>query len=488
MKMMKKTFAGAVLLALATQTIAQNESHALTFSQENVEGSARFTALGGAFTALGGDPSATVLNPAGVAVYREGSFSLSATYLERFTTSDYYNQKTDRAENNLNIGSFAITGVQELKRAGKWRNTALSFGINRTMGYHDRYTLQANDVSTSIIDDYTNAANDLGVPSYDLESQYPFDLYLMWYNYLIDNYAGENSAYYNNTGVAPVDQVYDFEITGAKRRTYFNFGGNYDDKLYLGIGVELSNIRHEQVSSYSEYFDQSDTTTNIDEFTHTFYEDISGNGWSATAGAIYRPTGGLRLGLSVRTPEVMALTYEMESDNITVEDGVAYDVISPYFLDYRFRVRKPMEANLGVAYTIKKYGLISIEGTYLDYRSINMRGLTDSDPFTDANAAINNQLRPTFNFRAGGEWRVTPTFSVRGGFAQFGDPIKGVNSSGFQVYSAGAGYRIQEFYVDFSYQLKQSTFSFFPYDATLTEQATVQGIDHRFTLSFGINL
>jgi len=47
----------------------QDISDALRYSQDEIQGSARFRALSGAFGALGGDLSAVSLNPAGSASF-----------------------------------------------------------------------------------------------------------------------------------------------------------------------------------------------------------------------------------------------------------------------------------------------------------------------------------------------------------------------------------------------------------------------------------
>ena len=49
---------------------AQSETDAFSLSRTEIDGSARFQAMGGAFAALGGDLSSISQNPAGGAVFR----------------------------------------------------------------------------------------------------------------------------------------------------------------------------------------------------------------------------------------------------------------------------------------------------------------------------------------------------------------------------------------------------------------------------------
>ena len=68
------------MFILGTATIvSQNVFDALRYSNDQIEGSARFSAMSGAFGALGGELSAISINPAGSAIFSKGvaSFTLS---------------------------------------------------------------------------------------------------------------------------------------------------------------------------------------------------------------------------------------------------------------------------------------------------------------------------------------------------------------------------------------------------------------------------
>ena len=469
---------------------AQSESEALLMSRSDIIGTARYTAMGGAFSALGGDPSGVLKNPAGIGVYRDNEFVLTAGYEEVFSNGTYYGNTTSSGDGNFSINSFSLTGSKSLNQQGKWRNAGMSFGINRVYAFNNRYSASANDVNSSILDDYTNIANDLAIDFNDLQDTYPFDLYLLWYNYLLETYLNEPTVYYHRGGIMPVDQTIDVETSGAKRETYFNFGFNYDDRLYIGGGINRSNMRFDRRTVYSEEFDERDTTTVIEEFSQGYYEEIDARGWSATVGAIYRPIDELRVGLSFKTPEIQSVEYGYETDNITVEGGEAYEVVSPYVLEYDFRVTTPFETTLGLAYTFKKLGLISIEADYLDYRMINMSDPNGASPFNAENASIDNLLRPIFNFRGGLEYRITPFISARAGYARFGNPYTNavVSNGGFDVYSLGGGYRVDEFFIDLSYQYRVSSDEFFIYDPSLVESVTTNSFNHRVALTFGLKI
>lgn len=66
--MKKITYILASMLILSLPLSAQGEVDALRFSREDLYGTARSMAMGGAFGALGGDLTGVNINPAGIAV------------------------------------------------------------------------------------------------------------------------------------------------------------------------------------------------------------------------------------------------------------------------------------------------------------------------------------------------------------------------------------------------------------------------------------
>ena len=74
---MNKIIISLIFIFGVGQIMSQNINDALRYSSDNVEGSARFSAMSGAFGALGGELSAISINPAGSAIYNKGVVSLS---------------------------------------------------------------------------------------------------------------------------------------------------------------------------------------------------------------------------------------------------------------------------------------------------------------------------------------------------------------------------------------------------------------------------
>ena len=74
---MKKIYIMLAILCLALATQAQNFEDIVRFSATPNNGTARVSAMGGAFTALGGDISAIAINPASVGVFRKSEISFT---------------------------------------------------------------------------------------------------------------------------------------------------------------------------------------------------------------------------------------------------------------------------------------------------------------------------------------------------------------------------------------------------------------------------
>lgn len=471
---------------------AQNELDALNLSREEVTGSARTVAMGGAFTALGGDFSAIAINPAGIGVLRSNEFSITPAYHSIISNSTYYGTSTIDSKSNFNIGSIGIVGVKDLNKVGKWRSSSVAFGMNRTQSFHKSYTFTGKDVPNSLIDSYQNTLIQNGLGPEDLDvsnAPYGFDIFLAWQNFLLDYPIFDtDSVFYNATGVLPIDQTYRVVKSGSKRQTFLAFGGNYDDKLYVGGSIRFSRINYTNNYIINENINPSDTTTALNEYSFGFNETISGLGAGLDLGVIYRPTNQLRLGASFKTPTVYSLNIEYESENTAIFEGFdPFYTQSPLIGDYDFRLTSPLQASFGLAYVFGKFGLLSADMEYVNYTGIRMQGISDGYSFSPEEDAIQSFLTPTVNLKFGGDYRMSQFVSLRAGYAIFGNPYNSTadNFGGFNLYSLGLGYRNEEYFIDASYQLKTSENKEYLYDPNLVEAGTSDFTDHRISITLG---
>ena len=86
-------------LIFILQTIivnAQNEIDALRYSMTDLSGSARYTAMGGAFGSLGGEFSSLSSNPAGLGMYQYSEISFTPIF-NLYSTKSYYSNNSATA-------------------------------------------------------------------------------------------------------------------------------------------------------------------------------------------------------------------------------------------------------------------------------------------------------------------------------------------------------------------------------------------------------
>jgi len=90
---MNRFYLSLIFIFVTEFVVSQNMFDALRYSNDEIEGSARFSAMSGAFGALGGDLSAISINPAGSAIFTKGIAS--------FTLSNYKTSNDSNLANNL---------------------------------------------------------------------------------------------------------------------------------------------------------------------------------------------------------------------------------------------------------------------------------------------------------------------------------------------------------------------------------------------------
>ena len=107
--MKKILFLGAFLCSIVmnAQSLGYNDLGVL-FSGNDNNGTARYRAMSGAFGALGGDMSATEINPAGIAVFLKSEFSASLNSRSQSINSNYYGTNTTIDNNFANLSQAGL--------------------------------------------------------------------------------------------------------------------------------------------------------------------------------------------------------------------------------------------------------------------------------------------------------------------------------------------------------------------------------------------
>ncbi len=467
-------------LLVPTSLFAQNEEDALRYSQLHFGGTARYNSVAGAFGALGADLSVLSSNPAGMARFRNSEFSFTPQLTLENSSATFMGNNTINGKENLNISNIGLVGVS---KAGKdspslWRSVQFGLAYNRLANFHDRFQINGvNDTSMS----YVFAARAGGIHPDDIYDVAPFDAAIAYDAYVID--PGDT----NNLGSYYTTQMYmgDFEHTHTSTRsgsigeTALSVSGNYNDKFYIGGSIGFPKIRYESTKVHNEIA-QSDSL-DIHSFTYTEYLSTRGNGINMKLGFVFLPIKWLRIGGAIHTPT--KYYYMRDGWNTKMEssfrNGDSYTSYSPDG-SYVYKLKTPGRLIGNAAIIIAKRGMVSVDYEYVDYASsslINHGFSGDSYNFALENNTIVENYRSTHNIRLGSELRVSKPFMVRAGVAYYQNPHNSEvveNQTPKLTYSAGFGYRVKEWYVDFGYSMTKWTEDYYMYDPILVENTPIK--------------
>jgi len=150
----------SLILILGTQFIvSQNIYDALRYSNNEVEGSARFSAMSGAFGALGGELSAISINPAGSAIYSKGmaSITFGNNYTKNNTnlTNNILNNQMDShidSKSNFNLGQLGGVLVFNNIEKSNWKKMTLSLNYEQTKNNFDKFN--TTGINSNGLDSY----------------------------------------------------------------------------------------------------------------------------------------------------------------------------------------------------------------------------------------------------------------------------------------------------------------------------------------------
>lgn len=457
------------------------------FSQREITGSARMQGMGGVSSSLGGDVTSAIKNPAGLGFFNRSELSFSPSIGFHNTDAKYLGRNSDDFKTNFNFGHLGVV-LNNTKQnpEGAWRGGSFGISMNRINDFHSQIRYSGRNSGDDFVGSSLHGAYySNGTVAFDnIYSELAFEAYLIdqFYDPVTDEYFLDT---YNDRAVVsgfPVEQSEGINIKGAGYTTNFAYGGNFADKFYFGVGINLSSINYEMSRVYKE----RPTSTALDEVTLAENRQFSGSGFNVSLGAIYRPISTLTVGLAYTSP-----TYYTLEDYLTV-DLIAdygdstnyayfpYDNISP-IINYEYR--RPAHLNGGLSYFIGKNGFITADVEYINYGG-NKYSSNEND-FSVDNQEIGDVLQSVINYKIGGEYRYS-IFRFRAGFAFFGDPIGEASvDRSRKSFSLGAGIRLRDYYIDLAAVNTRYETGYVPYaEGPL---AVAKHNSTRAMLTFGLN-
>ncbi|MDR3180388.1 MAG: hypothetical protein LBT61_00465, partial [Prevotellaceae bacterium] len=97
-----------VTMGALSAATAQGAWDGLILSQTQYEGTARFTAMGGAFAALGGDFTTLSINPAGIGIYRNSELTFSLALNHGNTDANYLGNTVNDSYTKLSVNNLGV--------------------------------------------------------------------------------------------------------------------------------------------------------------------------------------------------------------------------------------------------------------------------------------------------------------------------------------------------------------------------------------------
>ncbi|MDE6534796.1 MAG: outer membrane protein transport protein [Muribaculaceae bacterium] len=508
---MKKTLLIAFSVASALGLSAQSAMDAFTASESQLRGTARYVSMGGAFGALGGDLSTLTQNPAGLGVYRSSEFGATLDIDFHNATMDNTGSRPEKkSSTTAACNNFGYAGSMRINSSvmpyfawGATYNRLNSFD-RRYQGYFPSIQTSWSNYVASFSGDYS--MNDLwGDENYDpfFQSNVPWISALAYNSFLMnpnpngDGYVGlfQNGSF-GDASIEVREQGYIDEYS-------INFGGNFSNMVYWGIGLGIRDINYRLSSYYDEIIEnalvpESAETTNLTtgkaEWGIENSQQVSGSGFNLKLGLIFKPVNEFRLGLAVHTPTWYNLSYntnawidyglgKIENDGYYTLDSMVDD--NPYATTgngtWDMKLKSPWRLMVSAAGVLGGRFIISADYVYEAYQ--NMAFSDNMGELTDISNDIKRYYQPSNEFRLGAEFRMTPSWSVRAGYNYRGAASKEAARNGFDYLyttgtqsmaefksdrnsvSVGLGYRTGGFYIDAAYVYSTQSSNWFAYSS-----------------------
>jgi hypothetical protein len=458
----------SIFLASTAIVRSQNLDDALRYSQIFYGGTARFTAMGGAFTALGADLSTFSQNPAGIGVFRSSEMSITPQLDYIKTSASYNGTVSTEYLDNFNLGQ---AGMVSTIFSGNNTSGLITFNFgysfNKTNNYDQIFIIQGTNQTSSMADYWAEISDGTFYKDLSGAEGIAYDSWVIDDSISISGVSSYGTVYSNylNSPTSIYGQKVRRLVSydGYTGEHAITFGGNYSNKLYFGATFGISQLRYVNHYEHLESTDKS-MASGFKNFTYTDHFENEGVGFGFKLGAIYKPVEYLRVGAAFHSPvwyTIKEYFYEDMSSSFTGENHEYYN--DP--LRYEYALATPLRFLSGIAVQVKKMGVISFDYEYVDYSAARFSQTGDGYNYTEKNNAINSSLKATSNFRVGGELRLNKLY-LRSGYAYYGSAYeKGEDNQDldYSSISGGIGFREKNLSIDFGYSNFRYSQTYFLY-------------------------
>ena len=329
------------------------------FAERGTMGTARYVGMGGAMTAIGGDPSAAMDNPAGLGLYRRSEISVSIDE----TIDNTQQVGSNNSYQRTRFAAPQLSAIWAWGNANKQRGLVYNnfmFNYNRLANFNRDIVVKG--AGMGMVPTICNITNDEGGVSEEFLVNKPWDndeigwLSILGYEaYLIDPI--ENNKW--QPAVSFTNGELSISETGTSDQYTLSWAGNISNQWYIGIGVNIPTINYTKHTSLREENKQNSSSAELKSMFH-----ISGVGVSGSFGLIYRPIQALRIGASLQTPTILSLSRQSTGDMYSTIAGQKYEVLTPESGVMDIDIASPLRTSVSVAGQLRKIGLIAVQYDY----------------------------------------------------------------------------------------------------------------------------
>ncbi|WP_343695122.1 outer membrane protein transport protein [Flavobacterium sp.] len=475
---MKKIFLLLITGLTVSVSHSQEVSDAVRFSQDNLTGTARFRAMGGAFGAVGGDLSAISVNPAGSAVFNNNQVGITLSNQNIKNNSDYFGTQTSDKDNSFILNQAGGVFVFKDRNPNNgWNKIAIGASYENTNNFNNNTFSAGTNPSHSVADYFLAYAN--GIPLANIanipyrDQFYEEQQAYFGYRGFVINPASNTDGNTQYTSNVPAGGNYYQENSiyerGYNSKVSFNIATSYKNRIYFGanLNVHVTDYRRSSIfyESNNNPLQPTATISNL-QFNNDLY--TYGNGFSFQLGAIAKVTEALRLGLAYESNTWYELYDEVSQSLYSTTQAASgpenYYDINPNVVNVYdpYTLQTPGKFTFSGAYVFGKSGLISVDYSIKDYSNTKFKPTSDAG-FRGVNNDINDQLTTNGELRVGAEFKIN-RLSLRGGYRFEGSPYKsGTTIGDLNSYSGGLGYSFGSTKLDlaYSYLERKSNQGFF---------------------------
>ena len=463
-----------VMLAVVGTVSAQWQAR---LSEREVSGTARYVGMGGAMTAVGGDPSAVKDNPAGLGVYRrmEVAVSLGGKWDQTMQVGKEWN--TPYAKFEMPQASWGFYYGNPHRTQGVVSNSFM-ISYNRVRQYQREYSATINNCDNSLADVIALKTNGLAEKYLQPEGRWDDAkvgwLSLLGYDTDMINPLPDNQWAANLQLGEKVNSAIRVSERGYMDEYALDWGMNISNRWYVGAGIRMTSF----YLSQTEYYDEKAQASGV---TLSAYNTLlmSGLGVNGAIGMIGHPVEWLRFGVSFITPtaSTLSITNYGEMQSSIINDSVrATPVNTASYSDFSL----PLRLSTSVAFQWKHYGLLSLQYDYAHHKYLD-------DVHT---LKVGLEVVPISRLFINAGYVYESTFRNADNLLPYELNYNAVETNTHAPYtrntpyiSCGIGYRGKNLIVQAAYQYQLQDLDFQLHELCLTDG--MRGRTHRFVITLG---